>query len=163
MTSVAPGGSEPVVSGTLGLPQPVQGAIGRYEAAATLDSGVTWRVTWDTRTRLAHVFDEKGEPLGWTEPTGKRTRQVVLANGVRPPVCIEDKWLGRLVWLDGSRCKAVMMLEGRKRVFGTDRLRLEHRDFTSEVRFRCAPELLVAAIIVAFEVYCAGNCQAGDR
>ena len=72
---------------------------------------------------------------------------------------MEDTLFSRVVWLEETRYKAVMMLEGRKRVFGNDRLRLEHRDFTSEVRFRCAPELLVAGIIVAFEVYGAGNCQ----
>ena len=154
---------ETVVSGLLGLPRSVPGTVSLFEADAVLDSGVSWRVSWDPRTRLAKVFDENGEALGWTEQTAKRQRQVVMANGDRPPVYMEDKLFSRAVWLEGVRFKAVMMLEGRKRVFGNDRLKLEHRDFTNEVRFRCAPELLVAAVIVAFEVYGAGNCQAGDR
>ena len=91
-----------------------------------------------------------------------RIRQVVLPGNVRPPVFIEDKLFSRVVWLEEARYKAVMMLEGRKRVFGNDRLRVEHRDFTNEVRFTCVPELLVPALIVAFEIYCAGNCQAGE-
>ena len=151
--------STPLVSGLLSLPHSVPGAVARFEAEAVLDSGQTWRVTWDSRTRLAHVFDEKGESQGWTERTEKRIRQVVLPGGVRPAVFFEDKLFSRFVWLEETRYKSVMMLEGRKRVFGSDRLRLEHRDFTSEVRFRCVPELLVPAIIVAFEVYGAGNCQ----
>ena len=156
-------GAEPLVSGKLGLPESVPGTVSRFEAAAVFDSGVTWKVTWDCRTRLAHVFDEKGEPLGWTEQTAKHIRQIALPGGVRLPVCIEDKLFSRRVWIDATSHKAVMMLEGRKRVFGNARLRLEHRDFTSEVRFRCAPGLMVAAVIVAFEVYGAGNCQAGER
>jgi hypothetical protein len=67
------------------------------------------------------------------------------------------------VWIDNTKHKAVMMLEGRKRVFGNERLSLEHRDFKSEVRFRCAPGLEVAAVIVAFEVYCTGNCTSRNE
>ncbi len=154
---------QPVVSGLLSLPRSVPGTVSLFEADAVLDSGATWRVSWDPRTRLAKVFDEKGEALGWTERTAKRQRQVVMANGDRPPVSFEDKLFSRIVWLEGVSCKPVMMLEGSKRIFGNNRLKLEHRDFTNEARFHCAPELLVAAVIVAFEVYGAGNCQAGDR
>ncbi len=155
--------SIPLLSGLLGLPKAVPGMVSRFESEAVLDSGQTWRVVWDSRTKLASVFDENGQMQGWSEQSGKRRRQVVMPGDVRPPVCFEDTFFSRRVWLDGVAYKAVMMLEGRKRVFGTDRLRLEHRDFTSEVRFRCAPELLIPALIVAFEIYCAGNCHEQKR
>ena len=152
-----------LLSGLLGLPKTVPGMVSRFESEAVLDSGQTWRVVWDSRTKLANVFDGNGGMQGWTEQSGKRLRQVVMPGDVRPPVCFEDALFSHRVLLEGVAYKAVMMLEGRKRVFGSDRLRLEHRDFTSEVRFRCVPELLVAALLVAFEIYCAGNCHEQRR
>ena len=152
-----------LLSGLLGLPKPVPGMVSRFESEAVLDSGQTWRVVWDSRTKLANVFDGNGQMQGWSEQSGKRLRQVVMPGDVRPPVWIEDTLFSRRIWIEGASYKAVMMLEGRKRVFGSDRLRLEHRDFTSEARFRCAPELLVAALIVGFEVYCTGNCHEQRR
>lgn len=151
-------GKPSIVSGLVGLPRSIDGTKSRFEADVTLDDGRAWRVTWDRQTELAHVYDQSNTLIGWTERDEKEFRQVVLSSGEKPPVAIQDKWLSRVVWIDNTKHKAVMMLEGRKRVFGNDRLSLEHRDFKSEVRFRCAPGLEVAAVIVAFEVYCTGNC-----
>jgi hypothetical protein len=151
-----------IVSGILSLPRHVSGSISRFEADAVLDSGQKRRVTWDRKTRLAGVYDEAGDLLGWTERGEKGFRNVVLADGTRLPVAIQVKLFSRFVWIDDVKFKAVMMLEGRRRVFGNARIRVEHRDFTSEARFHCAPELEVAALIVAFEVYGTGNCQRSD-
>jgi hypothetical protein len=152
----------PVVSGLLSLPRFITGSMSRFESDAVLDDGRTRRVAWDRKTRLATVYDENNNLLGWTERGEKGFRQVVLANGTRPPVAIQDKLFSRIIWIDDTKHKSVMMLEGSKRVFGNARLNLQHRDFSSEVRFRCVPELEVAAIIVAFEVYCVANCQGRD-
>jgi len=140
-------------SGTLSLPQFTAGAMHHMDCKVELDDGRTWSVQADTRTRLGTVLDESGQALGWTETGGKGTRQVVLPGGVQAPVFFQDKLFSRLVWIGDTSFKAVMMLEGPKRVFGDDRIRLEHRDFHSEVRFLCLPELLVPAVLVAFEVY----------
>jgi hypothetical protein len=145
-------------SGHLGLPAPVSGAISRWESRAVLENEEEWRVVYDAKTKLATVFNDAGETIGWTEGAGKGIRQVVLPGEVKPPVYFEDRWLGRRVWIDGVNLKPVMSLEGRKRVFGNDRIRLEHRDFASEVRFVAAPDLLVAAALVAFEVYARALC-----
>ena len=149
----------PLVSGLAGLPRIVEGTKSRYEADVAMDDGRAWRVAWDRITKLATVYDESNSLIGWTERDEKNFRHVVLAGGAKPDIAIQDKWLSSVVWIEGTKHKAVMMLEGRKRVFGNERLSLEHRDFKSEVRFRCAPGLEVAAVIVAFEVYCSSNCQ----
>ena len=154
---MTPSSASAHVTGLLGLPQPVPGAISLWESLAVLESGTEWRVRFDATTRLTTVLDEKGEPLGWTKQAPGRIRQVVLPGGVKPPVCFEDKFLRRRVWIGDTEFKPVMMLEGRRRVFGDDRIRLEHRDFANEVRFRCAPELLVPGVLVAFEVYARGS------
>ena len=74
--------------------------------------------------------------MGWTERAEKGFRHVVLANGSQPSVAIQDKLFSRLVWIDDAKHKAVMMLsKAARRVFGNARLNLEHRDFTSEIRF----------------------------
>lgn len=151
-----------VISGLLSLPRGVEGELSRYESHAILDHGQVRKVMVDRKTGLVTVYDGKDDLLGWTERDAKNLRQVVLANGERPAVAIEDKLFSRVVWIEGTKHKAVMMLEGLKRVFGTERLNLEHRDFQSEVKFRCAPELEVAALIVAFEIYCSGNYPAGE-
>lgn len=145
-------------SGHLGLPEPCPGAISRWESRAVLDNESEWRVVFDAKTKLATVFNDAGETIGWTEKAGKGIRQVVLPGDHRPPVRFEDRWLGRRVWLGDTAYKPVMSLEGRKRAFGNDLIRLEHRDFASEVRFVAAPELLVAAALVAFEVYARALC-----
>ncbi|HEX2749347.1 MAG TPA: hypothetical protein VHM91_15165 [Verrucomicrobiales bacterium] len=149
----------PLAGGLVGLPRIVEGTKSRYEADVTLDDERVWKVAWDRKTKLATVYDESNTLIGWTERDPREFRQVVLASGEKPAVSMQDGWLSSVVWIDDTKHKAVMMLEGRKRVFGNERLRLEHRDFKSEVRFRCAPGLEVAAVIVAFEVYCSGNCQ----
>lgn len=123
-----------------------------------LDNELEWRVVYDAKTKLAMVFNESGETIGWTKQEPGRIRQVVLPGEVHPPVSFEDRWLGRWVWIDGVKFKPVMNLEGRMRVFGNERIRLEHRDFASEVRFIATPELLVAAALVAFEVYARALC-----
>src|SRR5688572_27593193 len=79
----------PLVSGLLGLPRFTPGTLSRYEADAVLDSGQRRLVAWDGKTRLATVYDERGELMGWTERAEKGFRQVVMANGVRPPVAIQ--------------------------------------------------------------------------
>lgn len=152
----------PAVSGLISLPRFISGTGFRFEADAVLDSGPVRRVVWDRKTRLVTVYDENNQAMGWTERDENGFRQVVLASGERPPVWFQDKLFSRRVCIDDVKFKPVMMLEGRKRVFGNERISLEHRDFKSEARFRCAPELEVAAIIVAFEVYCAASCQSGD-
>lgn len=154
---MSPDSASAHVTGLLGLPQPVPGAISLWESRAVLESGAAWRVHYNTLTRLATVLDENGEPLGWTEQAARGIRQVVLPGGVKPQVFFEDKFFGRRIWIGDTAHKAVMMLEGRRRVFGDDRIRLEHRDFANEVRFRCAPELLVPGVLVAFEVYARGS------
>jgi hypothetical protein len=141
------------IGGMIGLPGLSPGTIHRMECPVTLDDERVWRVVLDMAERLVTVFDEKGEAVGWTEWSGKGVRQVVLPGEVRPPVFFQDKLFSRLVWIGDTSFKAVMMLEGRKRVFGDDRIRLEHRDFQSEARFSCLPEFLVPGIIVAAEVY----------
>ena len=144
---------KPTVSGLLGLPEYVPGELSRAASPVIFDSALEWRVVGDVRTRLATVYDEKGEPLGWTEKAARGIRQVVLPGGVKPPVFFEDKIFSRRVWMGETAFKPVMMLEGRMRVWGDDRIRLEHRDFKSEVRFRCDPGMVVPAVLVAFEVY----------
>jgi len=144
--------------GLLGLPVPVPGAISRWESRAVLDNEEEWRVVYDAKTRLATVLNAAGDVRGWTEAAGKGMRQVVLSGDRKPPVWFQDRWLSRRVWIGDEAFKPVMTLAGRKRVFGNDRIRLEHRDFASEVRFRAAPDLLVAAALVAFEVYARSLC-----
>jgi hypothetical protein len=145
-------------SGHLGLPAPCPGAISRWESRAVLDNESEWRVVYDAKTKLATVFNDAGETIGWTKAEPGRIRQVLLPGEVKPPVRFEDRWLGRRVWIGDTAYKPVMSLEGRKRVFGNDLIRLEHRDFASEVRFVAAPDLLVAAALVAFEVYARALC-----
>ncbi len=123
-----------------------------------LDDETEWRVVYDTKTKLATVFNAAGDAIGWTETAEKGIRQVVLPDNRRPPVFFQDRWLGRRVWIGDNAYRPVMSLDGRKRVFGDDRIRLEHRDFASEVRFRAVPELLVPAALVAFEVYARALC-----
>jgi hypothetical protein len=141
------------ISGHISLPQPVPGTLGHVESRVKLDDEREWRVVHDSTTGLATVFDENGSALGWTVEAGKGIRQVVLPGGAEPPVFFEDRLFKHRVWIGDTALKPVMMLEGRKRVFGDDRIRVEHRDFTNEARFQCAPEFLIAGIIVAQEIY----------
>lgn len=144
---------EPPISGHISLPQPVAGTLGHVQSRVNLDDEREWRVVHDFRTGLATVFDENGSALGWTRDAPGGIRQVVLPGGAEPPVFFEDRLFKHRVWIGDTALKPVMMLEGRKRVFGDHRIRVEHRDFTSEARFQCAPEFLIAGIIVAQEIY----------
>lgn len=156
-----PGDSTPKISGTLSLPQGTAGALHLGACRAEFDDGKIWHVRGDSKTRLCTVFDEQETALGWLEQTEKDVRQVVLPDGTRPPVWFQDKLFSRVVWIGDESFKPVMMLEGRKRVFGDDRIKLEHRDFHSEVRFHCAPGFVVPGVIVAFEVYARPNMGNG--
>jgi hypothetical protein len=146
-----------LLTGVVKTPQSVPGTMRRFEAEVEMKDLPGRRLAWDSKSRLATVYDEKGEILGSTERQSDGSRQVILANGIPCPVAFKDSWFSSSVWIENSKYKSVMSLEGSTRVFGNDRLRLEHRDFKSEVRFRCVPELEVAAIIVAFEVYWSKN------
>ena len=117
------------------------------------EDGTTWHVRGDSESNLCTVFDGADRAIGWLEEAGKGLRQVVLPDGSRPPVSFENKLFSRQVRIGETCFRAVMMLEGRMRVFGDERIKLEHRDFHSEVRFYSAPDFLVAAVIVAYEVY----------
>ncbi len=155
------GDSTPKISGTLSLPQFTPGTMHQDYCTVEFDDGKTWHVRGDTKTKLCTVFDEKEQALGWLEQAEKGVRQVVLPDGTRPPVSFQCRMFSRVVWIGDDSLKAVMMLEGRMRVFGDYRIRLEHRDFHNEVRFHCQPEFLVPGVIVAFEVYARPNLGNG--
>ena len=154
----------PKISGRLSLPSDLpDGTLHRSDCRVELDDGRLWTVRGDSRTRLCTVFDAGQQALGWLEPRKGGIRQVILPGGTEPPVRFEDRLFSHKVWIGDTPFKAVMMLEGRMRVFGDERIRIEHRDFHSEVRFHCLPEFLVPGVIVAFEIYARpnlGNIQA---
>ena len=147
------------ISGTITLAASVPGSAGRWESTAIINDERRRQIIWDSKSKLTTVYGESGELIAWTERDAQKFRQVVLASGVRPDVAIEDKWFSRVIWIEGTKYKAVMTLHGRRREFGNERLLLTHRDFSSEARFQCVPELEAAALIVAFEVYCVPNCS----
>lgn len=146
-------GSSSHVGATLSLPESTPGTVHLGDCKVEFDDGRRWTVRGDTETKLAAVTDESGQSLGWLEAAEKGVRQVVLPGGGRPGVSFQKNLFSRTVLIGDTSFKAVMMLEGRKRVFGDDRIKLEHRDFHNEVRIKCLPDLAVAAVLVAFEVY----------
>jgi hypothetical protein len=145
-----------LMTGVVKAPRSLPGMVHCAEADVEMKDGPARRLTWNVKTRLISVYDENNGIIGWTERRDDGSREVVLADGRRPGVLFKGglfSFLFSYVWIGGKKFKSVMSLEGSTRVFGDDRLRVEHRDFKSEVRFRCLPELEVAAIITAFEVY----------
>ena len=146
------------ISGKLSLPSALpEGTLHRSDCRVELDDGRLWSVRGDNKTRLCTVFDADQQALGWLESRKGGLRQVILPGGIESPVSFEDRLFSHKVWIGDTPFKAVMMLEGRKRVFGDDRIRIEHRDFHSEVQFHCLPEYLVPGVLVAFEIYARPN------
>src|SRR5436190_18737624 len=93
-----PGDSTPKISGTLSLPQFTPGMVHGADCKVEFDDGRIWSVHGDTKTKLATVFDEARQTVGWLEPAGKGVREVVLPGGGRPGMSFQEKLFSRRVW-----------------------------------------------------------------
>ncbi len=139
------------------------GAFTLEWVARTMHEGPLRKVVWNKREDRYTVLDGEGTKLAWTEFRPKQGYFVVLADGsTLPNFWIQRTWYRRYhrIWLDEIAFRPVMMLEGRVRVFGNDRLRVEHRDYKSEVIYTCDPELEMAALVVSFLLWNTPNCNA---
>ena len=137
------------------------GAFTLEWVAQTVHDGPLRKVVWNKRKDCYTVLDADGTKLAWTELRPKQGHFVVLADGsTLPNFWIQRAWFRRYyrIWLDDVAFRPVMMLEGRVRVFGNERLSVEHRDFKSEVTYTCDPELEMAALVVSFLLWNTPNC-----
>lgn len=148
------------------------GRLGHYELssllanrwiAGTVHDGPVRTVEWDARADQYTVRDADGQTLAITQHGPKRTMHVQLSDGRElPDFSIQKGWLRRYkaIYLADQQFRPVFMLEGRIRVFGNNTLRIEHRDFKSEVTYICDPAMEMVALIVAFLLFNTPNCRA---
>lgn len=132
--------------------------------ATTVHDGPLRTVEWDARADQYTVRDAAGQTLAVTKHGPQRIMYVVSADGQElPDFSIQKGWLRRYkaIYLADQQFRPVLMLEGRIRVFGNGNLRIEHRDFKSEVTYICDPAMEMAALIVAFLLFNTPNCRAG--
>ena len=143
--------------GNVGL----KSTLGNHWSAQTLHEGPGREVTWDQGRDQYTVKDLEGGKLAWTELLPQKVMRIRLANGeLLPDFAIQKGWLRRYkhVTIGGEIIRPVFMLEGNIRVVGNEIIRVEHRDFKSEVTYICTPEMEMGALVLSFLVFNTPNC-----
>ena len=146
--------------GRLGMVD-LSGTIAGHWSARTLQDGSGREVIWDQGRDQYTVKDREGGKLAWTELLPQKIMRIRFANGeLLPDFAIQKGWLRRYkhVAIGGETIRPVFMLEGNIRVVGNAIIRVEHRDFKSEVTYICIPEMEMGALVLAFLVFNTPNC-----
>ena len=146
--------------GRLGMVD-LSGTIAGHWSARTLQDGSGLEVIWDQGRDQYTVKDREGGKLAWTELLPQKIMRIRFANGeLLPDFAIQKGWLRRYkhVAIGGETIRPVFMLEGNIRVVGNAIIRVEHRDFKSEVTYICIPEMEMGALVLAFLVFNTPNC-----
>ena len=139
----------------------LKSTLGNHWSALTVHEGPGREVSWDQSLDQYTVRDLEGSKLAWTELQPLKVMRIRMENGeLLPDFAIQKGWLRRYkhLTIGGENLRPVFMLEGNIRVVGNEIIRVEHRDFKSEVTYICTPEMEMAALVVAFLVFNTPNC-----
>ncbi len=139
----------------------LKSTLGNQWSALTLHDGPGREVIWDQGRDQYSVKDLEGGKLAWTELLPQKVLCIRHANGeLLPDFAIQKGWLRRYkhVTIGGEIIRPVFMLEGNIRVVGNEMIRVEHRDFKSEVTYICTPEMEMGALVLSFLVFNTPNC-----